>query len=264
VTSTALQIRTGEFQVDASRVERTFARYPRLTWFHLRDTIGGIMGSHRREWLQRTRVDFSTRNGMRAGNLTSRAAGSAGFARQRTFFYRIEPQSRRPGPRATLDEIRAETFTESRVALGLEQGGTFRPKRSRWIAIPIGVTLDSLGRPKSRWHTPQSYLRASARNKLISLRLGTRNPIVYQVKGGGSRAAARQSGAITALRDRPTGNRRRARRILLPAYQLVRSVTRKPLLRYLETWEELASDRDRRFARMFDRIQEDVDRGKQA
>jgi len=253
--------------IGTGRLLSLFDRTPRLAFRHIRDAVGGMFGSHRREWLQRTQVEFSARGGMRAERLNSRQPpAAAGFNSARTFFYKVQPQAKRvaPGVEPRLQDITAETYTQSRVALGLEVGGTFRAKGSRFLAIPIGVTLDSLGRPKSRWATPGSYRKASANNELVSLKLRGKYPVLYQVKGGGSRRAASQQGAFSLLSDRPQGRRSTGRRILLPAYQLVPAVTRRAILRYVATWEDLEQDRARRLTQAADNILADIDSGKQA
>lgn len=242
----------GEFTIRSSPIEKLFRRAPAVTFFHLRDALGSMYGSHRREWLARTRVRFH-RGGMRAEALNSRTETPSGFAGERTFFYRVWPRDKRPpaGAKVDLSTIRAESFTRSDAALGQELGGERRPQRGRYLAIPIGVTLDSRGRPKSRWRTPAAYRRARAGNELLALEIRGRPLTLYQVKGG--KKAAQTEGALqlaTPGAGRPKGRSR----ILLPAYRLVRRVQNRPMLKYLSTWDELGRDRGRRIARAVDRI----------
>lgn len=235
-----------------------FERVPRLTFFHMRDTLGAIYGSHRREWLQRTQAKFRPR-GIKADNLRS---GNAD-ARPRhggTFVYNVEPAAKAPpaGTDVNLEQISAESFSTSKIALGLEQGGTHTARRGRLLALPIGVTLDSAGRPKSRWVTPGAYKRSGARNRLVAIKFRGRAPVLYQVKGGRSKKAAETPGAFGR-----TVKGESKPQILLPAYVLVPRVRRRALLRYGATWEELESDRDRRIGVAADKIIGDAERGRE-
>lgn len=248
----------GSLGVDASHVQRLFERFPAVTFFHVRDAIGGMFGSHRREWLARTTVKMNPR-GMRVDRLSSRTGGASGKTARRSFFYKVFPQSKTLSAGGSLEDITGEAYTSSEVALGLEQGGTRRPTKGRMLAIPIGVTLDSAGRPKQRWRRPSAFRRASPNNELVALTLKRgKLPILYQVKGG--KKAAATAGAVSLARGKgKIGGRKR---ILLPAYLLVRSVTNRPVLRFMATWDALAGDRAIRMKRAADRILEGADSGK--
>lgn len=256
-----------EFRITSGTLFSLFERTPRLVYRHVRDAVGGSMGSHRREFLAGTRVEFSERQGMYARNLDSRpASGGTTFSDRRSFFYKVFPESKTlaKGAQVDLEDIYGEAYTRSPVAQGLELGGVFRGKSGKGLlAIPIGITRDSLGRVKSRWATPTLYKKASGNNRLVAIRF-KRWPRLYQVKAGGSRKAAAAPGAFTPISARPTGNRRTASRILIPAYQLVPLVRRRKLLGFLDTWDSLESDRTRRFKRALANVVEDIDRGKQA
>lgn len=241
-----------DFVLTDRRVQRLFERAPRVTFFHIRDAMGRIFGSHRREWLQRKDVNFR-RGGMRADRLRQ-GAGVGASQSSATFFYRVMPQQKTvpEGQRVDLSDITGESFSESDVALGLETGGTFTAQRSRMIAIPIGVTLDRLGRPKSKWVTPTRFRRSSARNKLVLIQQRGKAPILFQVKGGGTRSGKRRG-----------GTKSKSKRVLLPAYMLVPRIQRRPRLKYLHTWDTMGSGRGRRLREALDRIVRDIERGRQ-
>lgn len=251
----------GSVEVLARSVGRTIEAVGPLMFRHYRDAVGRVFGRHRREWLTRTLAKFRA-NGMRAGPIgTSVKPANPGDARRR-FFYNVTPAAKTLPPgtdlRVALDSIRGETYSGSEVAEGLEFGGTFRALGGKFLAIPIGVTLDSLGRPKPRWATPAAFARTSPTKKLVALRLdGTLK--LYQVVSGRTKAAQQTPGAVSRLADRPRG--RGLARALLPAYQLVRSVTRRKLLRFYATWDELQADRDQVFRQAHDRVLGDLPNG---
>lgn len=232
-------------------VVKLFRRGPQATYYHLRDAIGGMAGSHRREWLQRTEVAMN-RGGFAATAIKPNPTVS-GFA-GRFFYYRVGPGTRPTRPKEPrLSDITLELYSTSEVALAQEQGATIRPRTGRMLAIPIGVSLRKDGRPIPRWHTPRAYRQSAANNDLVALNLAG-NPKLYQVRRGV--AAARKSGAFSRVGEgaKPA----RARTVLLPAYQLAKQVQLKPRLRFMATWDALQDDRKVRFARAASRILEEI------
>lgn len=251
----------GSVEVLAKSVGQTIEAIGPLMFKHYRDAIGRAFGRHRREWLQRTLAKFRT-GGMRVGPIgQSSAPANAGEAKRR-FFYRVTPAEKvlPPGAdaRAALEALGGESYSGSPVAAGLEFGGTHRARGEQFLAIPIGVTLDKLGRPKARWATPSAFARTSPGKELLALRLDGSLKL-YQVVSGRTKAAQQTPGAVSRVQDRPRG--RGLARALLPAYQLVRSVRRKPLLRFYATWDELQADRDQVFREAHDRLMQELPNG---
>lgn len=256
------------YGVKAEEIADLFNRFPAVAFHHYRDTLGSIFGSHRRRWLERTQAKLDQAKGLRAEKPNSRKQFSRSRVGRRTVFYRIYPRqtknkdgsfkrfSSKSGDAPSLSQISGEAFTTSQVALGLEQGGVRKPKKGRALAIPIGVTLDSVGRPKSRWRTPSKYLKASPKNKLLLLALDKgKPPLLYQVRGSGKKALS-TAGAVSQAADK--GRIGGRRRVLLPAYRLVPQVRTRPVLRFMATWDELEPDRRRRWGRAMDRIMQEV------
>lgn len=256
-----------EFRLTVGTLFSLFERTPRLVYRHVRDAVGGAMGAHRRSFLSNTKVEFGDRQGLYARKLDSRPnTAQATFGERRAFFYKVFPDRKTipKGSAVTLDDIRGEAYTGSKVALGLEVGGVFRGKSGKGlIAIPIGITRDSSGRVKGTWATPKLFRQASANNQLVAIRY-RRWPRLYQVRKGGSRKVAAAPGAFTPISARPQGRQRSASRILIPAYQLVPLVRRRKLLGFLDSWDRLEGDRTRRFRAALDNVVRDIDDGKQA
>lgn len=250
----SLDFDEGGWQVVGSRVFETFRQAPVSVFFHVRDTLGAIFGSHRREWLQRTQVQFQ-RGGFKALPLRSGEATAPGF-RSRFFFYQVEPATKRwPADNVPpLEKIQAFAYSGSDVALAHEFGATITPKKGRNLAIPIGVSLNKNGQPIARWRTPAKYRKAKAGNTLVALDLG-HGPTLYQVQKA-TAAQSRKVGAISRLSNARL--KRKDRRVLLPAYQLVRKVTVRPRLKFYATWDDLASDRARRWSGAMDRIMAEI------
>lgn len=237
-------IKTDALTVSAStgRIVKLFETAPHKTFFHVRDAVGGMMGSHRREWLKRTDVDFQ-RGGMQAAAFGSKSGADApGYRSDKKFFYIVEPR-RKSVPRSqtpNLEDISAVAFTRSLPALGLETGGTFRAVGNPFMAIPIGYALNKRGKPKPGFSSPAA-LKAHPRlvNKdTVVIQKPGRAPVIYLQK--------------------PLKRRTR----LLPLFVLVRSVNRKARLRFMATWRELVRDRERRLARAADRIVTELEQGR--
>ena len=253
----------GAVDVIARKLGQTLQAIGPLMFRHYRDALGRTFGRHRREWLNRTLARFR-RGGLRAGPIGQSSRPSSAAEARRRFFYEIEPQAKvlpaGADASASLAALRGEAYSGSPVAEGLEVGGTFRARGGGWLALPIGVSLDRLGRPIPRWATPEAFRRNSPRGELIALALERgRPPKLYQVVKGRTKRAQSTAGALSLTSDRPRG--RGLARALLPAYQLVRQVRRKPLLRFYATWDELQQDRDAVWTAALDRIVREAESG---
>lgn len=244
-----------ELRTNAPQIAKLADQAPDKAYAHVRDLFGAIFGSHRREWIARKGVEFR-RGGMVATGVSAnpRVSGWTG----RAFFYRVVPNEKRRPEGASIDDIAGEVYTTSVAAELQETGGTTKPKVSRWLALPIGVTLRADGQPVPVWRTPAKYRRAKAGNELVSADLG-HGPTLYQVRRV-SKSASAKVGATQRLSDR--GRKRSERRVLIPAYKLVRTVTHKPVLQFYATWDALQGDRSARIARMMDELVREVARGR--
>lgn len=251
MSSQLIENDSAKIDINNPEVGRLFERAPAKMFFHVRDTVGAIMGSHRREFLARTDVKFKNR-GMRVNNVASRATLSSGSATswdvRRSFIYEVSPEGKTvpEGQKPDLSKIAAGSATTSPAALGLEKGGTFRPTKGRYQALPIGITLDSLGRVKGKWTSPTRFAQGKTPKEIVALK-----------KKG---AAGKQPNFVLWWRKK-TGRGKGRKEVLLPAFLLVPRVTRKPRLKYLETWRNLEADRSVRLAAMMDRAEKDMQGG---
>jgi len=252
----------GFVQVRASGLGFGIEGVPRLIFRHFRDAFGRIFGRHRRDWLAHTKVRFEKLN---AEAPNSRPAELQGIRRSQRFFYKVQPAEKRvpegQSAERAMKDLGGESYTESPVAQGIETGGEFRSRSTRFMAIPIGFALNSKGDPKPRWASPSSFHKASPNGKLIALVLNpsklSRLPKLYLALGVRSKRGDNVAGAVTQLNQ---GGR--TRRKLVPMYQLVPAIKRRALLRYFGTWEEQEADRDQVFAEARARIVSDFFDGK--
>lgn len=250
-SATILEGDAARIDINNPRVGDLFAKAPAVMFFHVRDTVGAIMGSHRREFLARTEVKFKG-GGMRVGNITGRASLSSGPATswdvRRSFIYEVSPVDKVPPPGVTPDlaQIAAASATTSPAALGLEKGGTFPPREGRYQALPIGITLDSLGRVKGKWTSPTRFLQGKQKKELVAVR---------KLAGPG-----RQPNLVLYWKKK-TGRGKGRKEVLLPAFLLVPRVTRKQRLKYLETWKNLEANRGERLRAMLDRAAKEMQNG---
>ena len=240
-----------ELGVDARQVVDLFRVLPGLTFFHVRDLFGQIFGSHRREWLRRKEVTFRS-GGMQVGEGARFLTGSRG----RSFTYQVFPESKTP-EKPRLSDIHGETYTESEAAQGLELGGRFASRRSRFIPIPIGITRDALGRTKSAYVARgegDSGVRRFARTHDTVTLPSKANPRVQVIYWKRMRNTRRGTGG------KFIGPRNRAATgyDLVPAFLLVDGVIRKARLRFIDTWLDLHSDRIRRYEQMLAKLEKEA------
>lgn len=222
-----------EMQVSAGRIQNLFVRAPGTAFFYFRDVVGSMFGSHRREWIARNQVAFKQKRTI-----------------NKLFFYRVYPRKNLkpvPGAPVSLDQIKGETYTRSKMALAHERGGTITPTRGKALAIPIGGSLLPSGKVRKEWRTPAKFRAAFPSRELIALGSAGKR-VLYEAR-------------------RTKGGRRRKREgrdKLTPAFVLVPSVTLKPRLNFFKTWDQLSSDRGRRLAAALAKIVEAIGSGKSA
>lgn len=213
-------------EIPIAEYQALFEKVPGIAFFHLRDTMGGVFGSFRRTHLSRTQV----RNA------------------RRFTFYRVSPEGnegkkRKPGQ--TLEDIVGESLSKSEAALGLEVGGTIKPRKARFLAIPMGITRTSTGRIKKNARTPAKFA-AGKRPK---------NLVVLPANAGQFPPNPNSRGLILFWRK---GKGKKTR--LVPAFRLVRQIKQRPQFKYMATWDSLKSDRDMRFRRGLDRATKEMAR----
>lgn len=226
------------FNVDDRAVLQLYRRFPREVAIQLRDVFGQWGGKHRKEVSRRL-------SGKKLRNLVIKSRAN----RNPSFFYQVEP--RQVGRQAgqgfafseghRLDEVSLRIFSTSEVTALHETGGTVRPAKGSFMAIPIRsrggqvVTAESGGFAFS----------AGVRRKGVRGRV---RPTPSDLRAQGAEIFRR--GNLLYVRSRTkTGRLGRAR----PAFFLVRTVTIKPRLGIIRAWNALAGDRQRRLKRGMER-----------
>lgn len=141
----------------------------------------------------------------------------------RQFRYEIEPQQAASNPAAAsgaLSKLRFEAFLTSRILAQFEKGATLRT--TRFMAVPVDKSVESFREWRAR----------NAGRSLIPIRKGEK-VLLFE------RMAGRKPRTIQDLRLR---------------FVLTRTVRLPAGLRFLETWDDLRSLRDRHFSSACDRL----------
>lgn len=234
------RIRTGALTVTITtgRIVNLFERAPHKVYFHIRDTLGAIFFRYREAWIKRTEVEFH-RGGLKVAQFGSSAGSEGGtFATETKFFHIVSPK-KKSVPRSEtprLEQIKGEAFTHSEAAQSLESGGTFRARGAQHLTIPIGHALRSDKRPKAAFRS-LALVRKAGKETIARLKPG-QAPVVYLVK------------------------RLKRKTKYKPIFLLVRSITKKPRLKFFDTWDFMKQDRERRFSKMLGKITDELERGK--
>lgn len=228
------------------RLQATFVAFSKQTFFHLAGAMFGTLKSHRDKLLAESTADIDRHGGqgLRIQNISSRESTKPrGFTGTRSVEYRLRPRSWKWKPGQTLEDIEAESYTYSIVALGLETGGKFKARRSRFLALNIGATLRPDGVKVPRWSTPRKFLRGPEKETLTLPQKGhPENRIIWW-----NRAESRKKSAPKRW---------------VPVFLLVPKINRKARLGYIKAWDALKQDRTRRFRKMLGNITRDIARGK--
>lgn len=233
-------------QVDDAEVAAMLATFPTEAFVGMRDYIGQCLGSFRRTWLA---LAMSALKGPRKEALL------------RTFKYRITPPQGEAPPASGPREITASLETTSAILLGLETGGTYGPKHgSRYLAIPVpgGPVFNSLGIKKPAYSSP----------KFARMWGG--------VQGSDWGVAGQQNSSAKAFTFFVFYNKKTGKRYLAQlfakgasskkkywfalAWRLETKVTVRPVLRFLQTWQDLSADRARRLVLTKEAIMQKVQR----
>ena len=215
-------------KIPVKEYQDLFDQAPDVAFYHLRDTMGAVFGSFRRTHLSRTQV----RNA------------------RRLTFYRISPlgnQGKKRKPGQDLSAIVGESLTSSKAALGLEVGGTIRPKKGKFLAIPMDTVRTKSGRARKGSHSPKRYARGKKPGSLVVL-----------PENAGQFPPNPRADGLVLFHRRGSGKKRR----LIPVFRLVREVRIKPRFKFMDTWDSLKADRVARFRKGLDRIVSDMAKGK--
>ena len=238
-------IRTG-------KIRAMFLLAPDIVWFHARDQHLAIMLGFRKRWLANKDVNFRDPDKRMAPIRGDLPEAGANLTSIKSIFFVLRPKNRKREGGQTLEDIAGDFFTRSEAWEGLEFGGTFGPKRGQqFVALPIGITKDSLGRTKSKWSTPERFKRTTKRGgakALVSFRLKSGALILWHKKKAPRGA---------------TDSQGRARQfIYLPAFQLVSGVKRRARFRFFSTWAGEDQKQRERLAKILDLSLKDMVDGK--
>lgn len=227
-------------RVSDEEIASLFKAAPRRTFLGMRDYVGQISGSFRREWL---RYVMGAIKGPRKEYLF------------RSFTYDVTPkQSEVPNP-IDLGAIRARYVTTSAILLGLEKGGTYGPKSgSRYLAIPIpgGPAMSASGVKKKAYASPQVARASGIGADQLAGSAKAKTFFTFVNKQGKK--------FIAQLFSKGRGAGQRYWFEL--AWRLEPKITVRPVLRFISTWRAMEQDRALRLqltkAKIVEGIRRDV------
>ncbi|MEM7166032.1 MAG: hypothetical protein AAF581_11230 [Planctomycetota bacterium] len=176
--------------------------------------LGRSHGKFRKDWLKRLRNEV--------------ARGTRQIARQ--FFY---VRSSNLSGKYPADRLKSEFFTTSLVALGLQEGGVHKAKRSR-TAIPVGHALTASGRTKKAYKNVSNKLSDLIVNKALIVKNSRKTPgvlLAYEIINPNSTGRRRRGKAF----EKHGKGIQRARLIYILTHK---SPKRKPVLGFYESWEK--------------------------
>lgn len=218
MTSTTTTIEAGPVSIrhNLPELEALFTRAPSVAAYYVRDLIGRWFGSHHRTW----------RKGLKPWQKRLQARGA--------YLYRVLPTvSRAQGTTAkafaagmlgqSLEAIVGRGVIRSAVVYLHETGGTVRPTRGQYLAVPVGRfrKLPAPVRRQLNLESPADWNQANPGNPLFPL---TRR---------GAPVLVRKTGKQTA----------RGKDQLETVFLLKRSVTVPASLGVLRTWNAQEFDR---------------------
>lgn len=213
-------------EIRTARIRAMFLVAPDVVWFHTRDQLFAIMAGFRKRWIAAKDVNFRDGDKKMSPIRSTLPPDSPSLSALKSIFFVLQPANKRRQSGENLQDIRGDFFTRSKAWQGLEFGGQFGPTHGQqFVAIPIGITKDSLGRTKSKWSTPERFKRATKRGgakSLVSFRLKSGALVLWHKKKA-SRGSTDAAGHARKF-------------VYLPAFQLVKSVKRRARLRFFDTW----------------------------
>lgn len=229
--------------VDDQEVANMFAAAPKRTFIGMRDYVGQVSGSFRRTWLEQAKANLK---GPRSEQLL------------RTFKYRITPSQGQVPDKPDLSEISARYETTSPILLGLEKGGTYGPRAgSRYLAIPLkgGPAFNSLGVKKKEYASPKAARASGVSSSFVGPTPGELGSVA-KAKTFFTFMSKQGKLYLAQLFSKGSGKNRKYWFELV--WHLQKSVTVKPKLRFIATWNAMAPDRSRRLIDTKNKIMADI------
>lgn len=144
-----------------------------------------------------------------------------------------------------LGTLRLGVFTRWEAAPTYQDGGVIRPRKGRYLVVPITRrAYTSRGRVKRSWRNPDGSFKASLFDDLYQIRT-TKGMIllVRNVKARGNRF-----GGATLRRPGKAGAN-----AIEPVFLLIRSTSRRAVLRFFQEWARLAGPRGQRLQEAINR-----------
>jgi len=227
-------------------LENYLSKLPQRAAQRLQNVAAANHQEHKREAIKRSRRHFSPEG-----------------RRVLSYLVRVHPSSRKPRKVKRLEDVDAATASywkgatakdpREGAAVRIETslgGGTNRPKRRRFLLIPMGDLLTPTGRVRRKGGKPVMVADLPD-TRVVRLRSGKR--IVVQRIASGTvgqheRAAARARGAPLSRKKKDLGERERVVGVL------VRQAKQFAGLDFFGSWNALKSRREQRFDRILDDI----------
>ena len=204
----SLILETTGFEVDSRKLDKALREFPKLADHNVKVAIRKAFSKFRRAWLQQTGVKMG------------RGKESLG----RRFVWKVTGKK--------VGDIVGSFFTQSDVAETLEKGATFRPKKGKYLAIPIGHALTKKGgKPKKQYRSARRVFDEKGRQKFRLIKLSTGEFLVLEIFGKGRRSkkTAQPGFGTQGLKPKQRGR---------PVYLLKRSVTISPKLGLRKAWDK--------------------------
>lgn len=237
--------------IDTEPLARAFERGPQTSYYWLRTWLFKSLIEHRTKWLKSKKTSFGRgKDGIKVWGVNKAPKGAVD---PKWVIYRVSPdakkQTTRRAAEKALKKLGAEAFAGS-IALEVHQTGKDIDVGSGWLAIPVHKVTK--GNPRS----PGKWRKKNPGKQLVSIPDPRRPDVLYLAEPKRYRGR-RQPG-------RQARNRRKkvVRTKLVWRFVLVHRVQMDATLNFYESWENMASARQTDFARISDRILQDIARGK--
>lgn len=237
-------------KLDTKGLETSFARAPSSSFFWLRTFLFSSMLAHRTYWLKAKSTKFGRGSDKSKAIKVWRINEAPKTAPKPNWVtYRVHPdQKREPDAKraaALLPTLAGEAAAGS-IVLEVHQKGT-DIRVPDWLAIPL----------RTRPRTPKAWRKENPGKVLVTIPDKARPDRLYlaeRIRYRGRRAAGvtpRQPEKTKVVRDK-----------LRRRFLLLKFVEMDPTLNFYESWDQQEGNRAKDFAKIGQRILEDIARGK--
>lgn len=220
-----------QWKPDSRGIEEMIDATPSIYYKNMRELLFLAFHGHRMHWLALQ----GNRFGRGGRGVKVSKVGQKIKVTNRSVHYVLPKRRTYASDRSALRGLqeldKAEIRSDSTVLRHLNDGGAIRPKKRRWMTIPVKA------RPAGLKEWKQKY----PKRRLVRIKQG-RNAAIYEIKG------------------------KRKRKAILRWWQAIR-VVNKPTLKFYDAWESLRqrrSDEFRKFSNQMVKDMRRVARGKPA